>query len=146
MNTDGTINDGCTKNHSVLLLLSAGQVLLNRVVKMLILYRIWIAQTFLDICGVKSPKDMQGASIVPLLKGKKPKDWRKSLYYQYPAEDPSCHSARRHYGVRTDRYKLIHFYMLDGWELYDLKKDPNELNSLYGKKGSRKDYFRRLKR
>ena len=95
------------------------------------------AQTFLDICGVKSPKDMQGASIVPLLKGKKPKDWRNSLYYQY-YEYPGAHSVRRHYGVRTDRYKLIHFYMLDGWELYDLKKDPNELNSLYGKKGYEK--------
>ena len=95
------------------------------------------AQTFLDICGVKSPRDMQGASIVPLLKGKKPKDWRKSLYYQY-YEYPGAHSVRRHYGVRTDRYKLIHFYMLDGWELYDLKKDSNELNSLYGKKGYEK--------
>ena len=95
------------------------------------------AQTFLDICGVKSPRDMQGASIVPLLKGKQPKDWRKSLYYQY-YEYPGGHNVRRHYGVRTDRYKLIHFYMLDGWELYDLKKDPNELNSLYGKKGYEK--------
>ena len=95
------------------------------------------AQTFLDICGIQSPQDMQGASIVPLLKGKKPKDWRKSLYYQY-YEFPGGHSVRRHYGVRTDRYKLIHFYMLDGWELYDLKKDPNELNSLYGQKGYQK--------
>lgn len=95
------------------------------------------AQTFLDICGVKLPKDMQGASIVPLLKGKKPKNWRKSLYYQY-YEYPGAHSVRRHYGVRTDRYKLIYFYMLDGWELYDLKTDPDELNSLYGKKGYEK--------
>ncbi|MEC8043635.1 MAG: sulfatase [Verrucomicrobiota bacterium] len=96
------------------------------------------AQTFLDICGVKkSPKDMQGASIVPLLKGNKPKDWRKSLYYQY-YEYPGGHSVRRHYGVRTDRYKLIHFYMLDGWELYDLKEDPNELYSLYGENGYEK--------
>ena len=43
------------------------------------------------------------------------------------------HSVRRHYGVRTEKHKLIHFYNLDGWELYDLKKDPNELNSVYGK-------------
>jgi arylsulfatase A-like enzyme len=75
---------------------------------------------------------MQGESIVPLLKGKKPKDWRKSLYYHY-YEFPGAHSVRRHYGVRTDKHKLIHFYNLDGWELYDLEKDPNELNSVYGK-------------
>ena len=75
---------------------------------------------------------MQGQSIVPLLKGKKPKNWRKSLYYQY-YEFPGAHSVRRHYGVRTETHKLIYFYMLDGWELYDLEKDPNELNSVYGK-------------
>ena len=74
---------------------------------------------------------------MPLLKGKKPKEWRKSLYYQY-YEYPGAHSVRRHYGVRTDRYKLIYFYMLDGWELYDLEQDPNELNSLYGKEGYEK--------
>ncbi len=92
------------------------------------------AQSFLDICGVKSPNDMQGISIVPILKGKKIKNWRKSLYYHY-YEFPGAHQVRRHYGVRTDRYKLIYFYMLDGWELYDLKNDPNELYSLYGKPG-----------
>jgi arylsulfatase A-like enzyme len=90
------------------------------------------AETFLDLCGVKGPKDMQGESIVPLLKGKKPNDWRKSLYYHY-YEFPGAHSVRRHYGVRTEKHKLIHFYNMDGWELYDLEKDPNELNSVYGK-------------
>ena len=89
------------------------------------------AQTFLDICGVQSPKEMQGQSVVPLFKGQKPKNWRNSLYYHY-YEYPGAHSVRRHYGVRTDKHKLIYFYMLDGWELYDLEKDPNELNSVYG--------------
>lgn len=88
------------------------------------------AETFLDICGVQAPPEMQGQSIVPLLKGKNPKRWRKSLYYQY-YEFPGGHSVRRHYGVRTESHKLIHFYMLDGWELYDLVKDPHELHSVY---------------
>ena len=90
------------------------------------------AETFLELCGVERPKDMQGESIVPLLKGKKPGDWRKSLYYHY-YEFPGAHSVRRHYGVRTEKHKLIYFYNLDGWEMYDLEKDPNELNSVYGK-------------
>jgi arylsulfatase A-like enzyme len=89
------------------------------------------AQTFLDFCGVKSPKDMQGASIEPILRGKKSDDWRKSLYYHY-YEFPGAHSVRRHYGVRTATHKLIYFYNLDAWEMYDLEKDPNELNNVYG--------------
>ena len=88
------------------------------------------AQTFLDICGVEQPKDMQGRSIVPLLKGETPKDWRNSIYYQY-YEFPGSHNVRRHCGVRNHRYKLIHFYMINGWELYDLETDPNELRSVY---------------
>ena len=95
------------------------------------------AQTFLDICGANQPKDMQGRSIVPLLKGKTPTDWRNSIYYQY-YEFPGYHNVRRHYGVRNHRYKLIHFYMIEGWELYDLERDPSELNSVYGKAGYEK--------
>jgi arylsulfatase A-like enzyme len=91
------------------------------------------AQTFLDIAGVKEiPEPMQGHSLVPVLSGNTPKDWRKSMYYHY-YEFPGAHSVRRHYGVRTDKYKLIHFYNLEQWELFDLEKDPNELSSVYGK-------------
>jgi len=89
------------------------------------------AQTFLDIAGVDAPDNMQGRSIVPILKGETPDDWRKSVYYRY-YEYPAVHSVKRHYGVRTDRYKLIHFYYdIDEWELYDLKKDPDEMNNVY---------------
>ncbi|MEM7394749.1 MAG: sulfatase/phosphatase domain-containing protein, partial [Verrucomicrobiota bacterium] len=88
------------------------------------------ASTFLDIAGAKIPSDMQGRSLVPLLKGRTPEDWRQSIYYQY-YEFPGAHSVRRHYGVRTDRYKLLYFYTLDEWEFYDLKSDPNELQSQY---------------
>ena len=88
------------------------------------------AETFLDIAGASVPDDMQGQSIVPLLKGKTPRNWRKSIYYQY-FEYPGAHSVRRHYGVRTQRYKLIHYYNINEWELFDLKNDPNELKSVY---------------
>lgn len=94
--------------------------------------------TILDLAGVKTPSDMHGVSFLPLLKGKKVPGWRKSLYYhfyEYPAE----HAVRKHYGVRTDRYKLIHFYDdIDCWELYDLKKDPMEMNNIFGKPGTEK--------
>ncbi len=89
------------------------------------------AQTFLELAGVDSPPDMQGLSLVPLLAGKTPADWRTSLFYQY-YEFPGPHSVRRHMGVRDSRYKLIHFYNLDEWELYDLKRDPREMHSVYG--------------
>ncbi|MCH7728307.1 MAG: DUF4976 domain-containing protein, partial [Planctomycetes bacterium] len=89
------------------------------------------AQTFLEIAGVDQPEAMQGSSLMPVLLGKTPKDWRKSLYYHY-YEFPGAHSVKRHYGVRTKRYKLIHFYHdIDEWEMYDLEKDPNELKSVY---------------
>ena len=75
---------------------------------------------------------MQGRSLVPLLKGQTPRDWRSSFYYQY-FEYPD-HQVRPHYGVVTDRYKLVHFDRpdLDEWELFDLEKDPRELRSVYG--------------
>ena len=87
--------------------------------------------TFLDIARVDKPADMQGRSICRLLRGKTPKDWRKSMYYHY-YEYPAVHSVKRHYGVRTDRYKLIHFYNdIDEWELYDLRKDPREMKNVF---------------
>lgn len=88
------------------------------------------AQTFLDAAGIKAPDDMQGASLVPLLKGAAPKDWRKSIYYHY-YEWPAVHMVQRHYGVRTQRYKLIHYYLVKEWELFDLEKDPGERKSVY---------------
>lgn len=89
------------------------------------------AQTFLEMAGAKIPDDMQGQSLVPLLKGKTPDDWRDSIYYHY-YEYPSYHQVPRHNGIRTERYKLINFYEFGEWEFYDLKSDPDELNNLYG--------------
>lgn len=88
------------------------------------------APTFLDAAGVKVPADMQGESVVPILKGKTPDSWRKSIYYQY-FEYPAVHMVHRHYGVRTATHKLIHYYQASEWELFDLKKDPGERKSVY---------------
>jgi len=88
------------------------------------------APTFLAAAGEAVPADMQGHSLLPLLKGASPKDWRTSMYYRY-YDDPGAHQTRVHYGVRTDRYKLIHFWTKDQWELYDLVEDPKELKNIY---------------
>lgn len=105
------------------------------------------APTFLDLAGVEIPQDIQGVSLLPLLKGEHPKDWRKALYYhfyEYPAE----HAVKRHYGIRTERYKLIHFYRdIDEWELYDLQTDPMEMHNIYGQPGTEqitKDLMKQL--
>mgnify|MGYP003773382907 FL=1 len=88
-------------------------------------------ETFLDYAGVSVPADMQGRSLRLLLQGRTPSDWRTSMYYHY-YEYPAVHSVKRHYGVRTQRYKLIHFYNdIDEWELYDLKTDPDEMQNVY---------------
>jgi arylsulfatase A-like enzyme len=88
------------------------------------------AQTVLEIGGVAAPASMQGASLVPLLRGTTPPDWRDAIYYQYFAY-PDWHMVQRQYGVRTQRYKLIHFYELGEWELFDLARDPDELISVH---------------
>ena len=88
------------------------------------------AQTFLELAGVEAPPEMQGRSIVPLLRGETPADWRRSIYYHY-YEYPAEHMVQRHYDVRTDRYKLIHNYQQGEWELFDLERDPDELRSVY---------------
>lgn len=77
---------------------------------------------------------MQGKSMLSLVQ-EPDKNWRKGLYYHY-YEFPNEHMVKRHYGTRTQRYKLIHFYNdIDDWELYDLQEDPNEMTDLYGKEG-----------
>lgn len=88
------------------------------------------APSILDLAGVEIPADMQGRSILPLLMDKN-SEWRDQLYYHY-YEYPNEHAVKRHYGVRTENYKLIHFYYdIDVWELYDLQNDPKEMNNIY---------------
>lgn len=88
------------------------------------------APTFLDYAGIEIPSDMQGDSFRKLMTGEETA-WRDAIYYTY-YEYPGYHQVKRHYGVRTDRYKLIHFYYdIDEWELYDLEKDPKEMRSVY---------------
>ena len=88
------------------------------------------ASTFLEAAGVAIPEDMQGRSLVPILKGEQPADWRTSVYYHY-YEFPGAHSVARQYGVRTDRYKLIRYYQSGEGELFDLQEDPHEMQSRY---------------
>jgi arylsulfatase A-like enzyme len=89
-------------------------------------------ETFLEAAALPVPADMQGRSLMPLLRGEKPADWRTSFYYHY-YEFPGPHSVRRHYGVVTDRYKLFHFYEKDVnyWSLIDRQTDPNEMRNVY---------------
>ncbi len=89
------------------------------------------APTFLEAAGLPVPADMQGRSLLPLLQGRRPADWRTSWYYRY-YHDPGDHNTRAHYGVRTETHKLIYFWKKDQWECYDLVADPAELHNLYG--------------
>jgi arylsulfatase A-like enzyme len=95
------------------------------------------APTFLDAAGLPVPAGMQGRSLLPVLRGRTPADWRTSMYYRY-YHDPGHHNTRAHYGVRTLTHKLIYFWRKDQWELFDLVHDPLELHNLYGQPGQEK--------
>ena len=89
------------------------------------------AQTFLEAAGIKSPEDMQGESFIPLLTGDT-QQWKRDVAYYHYYEYPGVHAVKRHYGIVTKEYKLIHFYYdVDEWEMYDRAKDPMELNSVF---------------
>jgi len=90
------------------------------------------APTFLEAAGVPVPPEIQGRSLLPLLRGEAPPDWRRSFYYEY-FEYPQPHHVRPHYGVVDGRYKLVRFEGpdLDAWELFDLREDPHELRNVH---------------
>jgi arylsulfatase A-like enzyme len=96
------------------------------------------AQTFLEAAGADAAAadasaDMQGRSLVPILRGQEPENWRSTFYYHYYEGVDKVHAAHKHEGVTNGRLKLIHFYPVGEWELYDLEKDPHELVNVYGK-------------
>jgi arylsulfatase A-like enzyme len=95
------------------------------------------APTFLERAGVPVPGDMQGRSLLPVLRGRAPADWRTSMYYRY-YDDPGAHHTARHLGVRTMTHKLIHYWKKDQFEMFDLIADPDELKNLYGQPGTEK--------
>lgn len=88
------------------------------------------AQTFLEAAGITPPSDMQGESLIPIFRGKG-KNFRDVAYYHY-YEYPGVHMVKRHYGIVTEKYKLVHFYHdVDEWELYDRANDKNEMKNVY---------------
>ena len=109
------------------------------------------APTLMEYAGLKIPADIQGRSFAPVLRGEKPKDWRSAMYYRY-YHYPQDHRVQPHYGLRTERYKLIYFNKIDQWELFDLGKDPHELKNVFADPAyastlrKLKDELHRLKR
>ena len=96
-----------------------------------IITNIDFAPTLLELAGITTTQKMQGTSFVPVLEGNTPKDWQDAMYYHY-YEFPFWHHVQPHYGIRTQKYTLAHFYYnIDVWELYDLEKDPNQMNNIY---------------
>ncbi len=93
------------------------------------------APTFLEVAGVEVPSDIHGCSFLPVLEGEEWEPNRDGVYYHY-YEYPDEHAVKRHLGVRTERYKLIHFYEDGVWELFDLENDKHELNNIYGQPGT----------
>jgi arylsulfatase A-like enzyme len=102
------------------------------------------APMFLDYAGVKTPAEMQGRSFRSNVEGHTPRDWRKSMYYRYWMHNTSDHHVPAHYGLRTDRWKLIYYYgkplgmtganppdTQPDWELFDVRNDPREMHNLY---------------
>jgi arylsulfatase A-like enzyme len=90
--------------------------------------------TILEFAEVTIPEDVQGESLRPMLRGEELKKWRQSMYYHYYEYPHGWHDVKKHYGIRTERYKLIHFYDdIDAWELYDLEIDPLEIDNIYGR-------------
>jgi arylsulfatase A-like enzyme len=103
------------------------------------------APTLLAAAGVTATKPMHGVSLLPLFTPT-PQKWQRDLYYHF-YENPGFHGVARHYGVRTQRYKLVYYYQNDEWELFDLQTDPGDQLNLYGKPGYEditKDLQRRL--
>ena len=96
-----------------------------------IISNIDFAPTLLELAGISTTQKMQGTSFVPVLEGNTPKDWQDAMYYHY-YEFPFWHHVQPHYGIRTQKYTLAHFYYnIDVWELYDLEKDPGQVNNIY---------------
>ncbi|MEY2611193.1 MAG: Choline-sulfatase, partial [Planctomycetota bacterium] len=112
-------------------LLARGPGIANGWISKEMVMNIDLAPTFLGLAGITPPESMQGKSLVQLLKGQVPDNWRPAVYYRY-YHDPGHHNTRAHYGVRTGTHKLIYYWKKDAYELFDLVQDPLEQRNLLG--------------